>query len=141
MPQVDAMRPLSSRGRAMAELLALEAARRGAKPECIWHSGKLRAKQTAEAFWRTCNPLATFTAERGLQPMDPPEWMRDRFPGEPRHLMAVGHMPNLPRLLRLMVGEDPDSSSVSYPLNGVVALEAEGDRWIGRWRLDPGRGW
>ena len=63
--------PLSLTGRAWADRAALDAAGRGAHPAAIWHSGKLRARQTAEAFWRACNPLATFSAERGLQPGDP----------------------------------------------------------------------
>ena len=51
--------------------------RGGLKPDVIWHSGKLRARQTAEALWRHCNPLAEFSAARALQPDDPPEWIRD----------------------------------------------------------------
>jgi phosphohistidine phosphatase len=134
-PDVDARRPLSDRGRGAALLAADEAARRGAKPACIWHSGKLRARQTAEAFWKVCNPLATLTAERGLQPTDPPAWMHDRLKGETREIMLVGHMPNLPRLLRMLVGEDPDTSGVSFPLHGMVALEADGDRWKEIWKI------
>jgi phosphohistidine phosphatase len=72
-PEVDPQRPLSERGRAHAERLAGEAAARGVKPAAVWHSGKLRARQTAEPFWRACNPLAEFAAIRGLQPDDPPE--------------------------------------------------------------------
>lgn len=137
LPNVDPMRPLSDRGRAAAHLLGFDASRRGVKPECVWHSGKLRTRQTAEIFWRACNPFATLSAERGLQPTDPPEWMRDRFFGETHELMAVGHMPNIARLLRLLLGEDPDSSTTEFPLNGLVALEAAGDRWIEAWRLSP----
>ena len=65
-PDVDAQRPLSERGRMHAERLAVESARRGVKPEVVWHSGKLRARQTAEALWRACNPLTEFSATRGL---------------------------------------------------------------------------
>ena len=50
-PGVDPMRPLSSVGRAATERLAGLAAQRGVKPDVIWHSGKLRARQTAELFW------------------------------------------------------------------------------------------
>ena len=135
-PEVDPRRPLSERGQAAVLLLADEAARRGAKPEAIWHSGKLRARQTAEACWKMCNPLASMSAERGLQPTDPPEWMRERLCGETRHIMLVGHMPNLPRLLRLLVGEDSDTSSVTFPLHGLVALEPEADRWKEIWRIE-----
>ncbi len=76
-PDVDPMRPLSERGRAQVDALAREAGSRGAKPDVIWHSGKLRARQTAEAYWRCCNPLASFSAVRGLQPTDPTGWIVD----------------------------------------------------------------
>ena len=67
-PEVEPQRPLSAAGRIHAEALAAAAAARGVKPEVIWHSGKLRARQTAEPFLRLCNPLAEFAAIRGLQP-------------------------------------------------------------------------
>ena len=136
-PDIDPMRPLSDRGRASVLLLADEAARRGTKPEAIWHSGKLRARQTAEAFWKACHPFASLTAERGLQPDDPPHWMKDRLFGETRDLMLVGHMPHLAALLRQMTGGSTDTPTTGFPLHGMVALEAEGDRWKERWRIGP----
>src|SRR5206468_6287900 len=81
-PEVDPQRPLSTVGRASVDFLASQAAARGVRPELIWHSGKLRSKQTAEAFWRSCIPLAEFSATRDLQPGDDPAWIRDRLVGE-----------------------------------------------------------
>jgi phosphohistidine phosphatase len=136
-PAVDASRPLSGRGLGDVARLAEEAAARGAKPDVIWHSGKLRARQTAEAYWRACNPLAPFSAARGLLPDDPPIWMRDQLAEETRSIVVVGHMPHLPRLLRLLVTGDADTVSVNFPLHGCVALEADGGRWKEVWRLEP----
>jgi phosphohistidine phosphatase len=134
-PEVDAQRPLSQTGRAAVERLAAEAAARGAKPAVVWHSGKLRAKQTAEAFWRACNALAEFSATRDLQPDDPPLWIRDRLRGESRDILLAGHYPHLPRLLTTLIGDaDP------FPQHGVVALETndEGETWTEVWRLENG---
>lgn len=61
-PEVDPRRPLSAAGRAEVERIAAQAAGLGARPAVVWHSGKLRAKQTAEAFWRACNALAELSA-------------------------------------------------------------------------------
>ena len=135
-PAVDPMRPLSSVGLAGAARVAEGVAVRGAHPDVIWHSGKLRARQTAEAFWRACNPLATMTAVRGLQPDDPPSWMRDQLAGEERTIAVVGHMPHLPRLLAMLVSGSADLSGPSFPLHGCVALEPDGDRWREVWRID-----
>ena len=132
-PDVDPARPLSSVGRAATDRLASAVAARGVKPDAIWHSGKLRARQTAEFFWRACNPLASFTAERGLLPDDPPQWIRDRLAGEERSILIVGHMPYLPRLLATLTGSNADT--FSFPLHGCVALETAGDGWNEIWRL------
>ena len=134
-PGVDAMRPLSDQGRAAVLLLADAAARRGVKPEVIWHSGKLRARQTAEAFWKVCHPFAAMSAERGLQPDDPPAWMRDRLIGETPELMLVGHMPSLPRFLALLLGQRAEGSA-GFRLHGVVALEPAGDLSKETWRIE-----
>jgi phosphohistidine phosphatase len=135
-PDEDPQRPLSTRGRLMVDLLAHRAAAKGARPAVVWHSGKLRARQTAEAYWRACNPLAEFAATRGLQPMDPPDWLRDRLTAETRDVMLVGHMPYLPRLFRMLIGQDPDDSTLAFPLNGAVALaQDDAANWKEVWRL------
>ena len=133
-PDVDTQRPLSAVGRASVDRLANLAAQRGARPDIVWHSGKLRAKQTAEAFWRACNALAEFSATRDLQPNDSPQWIRDRLVGETRDILIAGHFPHLPRLLALLKGQ---GAEMHFPLNGVVALatEDEGETWKEIWRL------
>jgi phosphohistidine phosphatase len=137
-PDVDTRRPLSAEGRDAVERLAAAAAARGARPAIVWHSGKLRAKQTAEAFWRACNALAEFSASRDLQPDDPPEWMRDRLSGETRDVLIAGHFPHLPRLLTLLVASNAQSAT-SFPPHGVVALSSDdaGETWREAWRLGP----
>ena len=139
-PDVDPSRPLSDRGRRACERLAVDAAARGAKPSAVWHSGKLRAKQTAEIFWRACNALAAFSATRDLQPDDNPTWMRDRLRHEARDILIAGHFPHLPRLLAALHGSD-QSAPPEFPAHGVVALRTDddGQTWIEEWRLNPDR--
>ena len=134
---VDAQRPLSMTGRDQAERVGRAAAAKGARPEVVWHSGKLRARQTAEACWRSCNALAELSASRDLQPGDPPEAMRDRLRGETRDVMLVGHFPHLPRLLGLLTGGTDDPAV--FPLHGIVALvsDDEGTTWRELWRWAP----
>ena len=134
-PEVDSMRPLSEVGRAASARLAEAAAARGVSPEVVWHSGKLRARQTAELFWRACNPLAAFSAARGLQPTDPPLWMRDELAEDIRSILLVGHMPHLARLLQALCGGPLGSEALDFPLHGCVTLERHGDSWKQLWRL------
>ena len=134
-PDVDPQRPLSPLGRQAVERLAASAAGKGAKPQVVWHSGKLRAKQTAEAFWRACNPFAEFSATRDLRPEDSPQWMRDRLRAESRDVLIAGHYPHLPGLLALLL-----PGSHGFPQHGIVALvtEDEGETWTEEWRIEKG---
>ena len=136
-PEVDPMRPLSERGRRDIEAIAEQAAARGARPVVIWHSGKARARQTAEALWKRCNALAKLSAARGLQPTDPTSWIMDALTGETGDVMLVGHFPNLQRLLGLLRSGDPETSAQDFPQHGMVALEDTGEgRWSEKWRLE-----
>ncbi len=136
-PDVDLRRPLSEDGRLTSERTAAAAASRGVKPAVVWHSGKLRAKQTAEIYWRSCNALADFAASRDLQPDDRPMFMRDRLRHQPRDILLAGHFPHLPRLLALLTG-DAGSAPAAFPLHGIVALYTgdDGETWTEEWRMD-----
>jgi phosphohistidine phosphatase len=132
----DPRRPLSAVGLAGAARVAAKAASLGAKPDVVWHSGKLRAKQTGQEFWRACNALAEFSVSRDLQPDDPPQWIRDRLRAEARDIAIAGHFPHLPRLLALLTtgGE----AGVDFPINGIVALvsDDEGKTYREIWRIE-----
>ena len=136
--EVDAQRPLTAAGLGAVERLARETARRGAAPVEVWHSGKLRARQTGEASRQACNPTAAFTMVRGLRPADPSDILADRLAGETRDLLLVGHMPLIARLLRRLLARADERP---FPLHGIVALEPDpaGDvtRWRESWRLGP----
>lgn len=131
-PQVDAQRPLSTPGQAQAVRVAEAIRGHGFKPDAIWHSGKLRARQTAEACWRIVNPLADFKMVRGLRPEDSAGIIRDALLGETRDLLLVGHMPHLPALLSLLVG-----TPEGFPLHGAVTLQSGdgGESWREIWRV------
>lgn len=152
-PLRDPQRPLSARGRQQVEWLAREAANWHTHPVVIWHSGKLRARQTAEAYWRSCNPLAEFSATKWMQPGDPPR-IAGLLDVETRDVMLVGHMPHLDRLCRHLLAESVGESHSSvprsgpqtragsdaertFPIHGVVALEHTQTGWVERWRLIP----
>ena len=134
-PDIDHRRPLSTGGQVHVERIAAEAAARGANPGIVWHSGKLRAKQTAEAFWRACNPLAELSATRDLQPDDPPQWIAERLRAETRDILIAGHFPHLPRVFALLTASHDERA---FPLHGVVALSSDdqGATWTEAWRLE-----
>ena len=135
--EIDHTRPLSTVGLQQAELVARGAAQHGAKPGVIWHSGKLRARQTAEAWVRLVNPFAIFAAVRGLRPDDDPDMAATALVTEDRDVVLASHMPLLPALLHRLITGQHDRQSASFPLNGCVALERAGELWQARWTIAP----
>ena len=123
-PDVDPQRPVSTIGRRQADALALQLKAAGCVPAVIWHSGKLRARQTAEAMLRVCNPFAEFKMIRGLRPDDPPDWVRDLLTGESRDVMLVGHMPSLPAIASALAREPR-----TFPLHGALVLKRTDIGW------------
>jgi phosphohistidine phosphatase len=122
-PAVDAERPLSARGREQAAWVAAEAKRAGIRPTVIWHSGKLRARQTGEALLLACNPFARFQMVRGLLPDDRSDIIADAVEAEDQDVMVVGHMPHLPALaVRLAADAEP------FPLHGLIWFTRIGKR-------------
>jgi phosphohistidine phosphatase len=137
-PGVDAQRPLSPRGVAQARELADRAKALGCAPSAIWHSGKLRSRQTAEAFYRACSPMAEFKMVLGLRPDDPPQHVRDLLVGEGRDVLMVGHMPSIQEILQTLTNGEQSG----VPLNSMIALEREGDSgpFTRIWVLTPSEG-
>ena len=60
-PYEDPQRPLTEAGHEHARRLAELVKARGFVPSMIWHSGKLRGRQTGHAFLEVCAPFASFT--------------------------------------------------------------------------------
>jgi phosphohistidine phosphatase len=139
-PEVDPMRPLSRLGLAESASLASQAASRGISPDVIWHSGKIRALQTARLFRDACNPLAHVKAVRGLLPGDPAVWIFNELADDTRAIVLVGHMPHMAALLALLRGHADQTTTGDFPLHGCVALERQENGWIEVWRLGRGSG-
>jgi phosphohistidine phosphatase len=131
-PGIDPQRPLSPRGLAQAAWLAEQSRTRQIRPALIWHSGKLRSRQTAEAFLRACHPSASFRAVRGLLPDDPVAWLESAVALEDHDVLVVGHIPHLPALARALGAAAP------LPLHGMIAMERTTTvKYEQRWCLQP----
>ena len=122
-PDVDPQRPLSARGHDQAGRLAEGLHDRAIVPAVIWHSGKLRSRQTADAFLRR-SPFAEFRMVRGLRPEDSPAWIRTELMADTRDVLLVGHMPHIVDLAHALL-----PASAPVPLHGLVVFERDGDGW------------
>jgi phosphohistidine phosphatase SixA len=73
---------------------------------------------------------------RGLQPSDPTIWIVDAVSAESTDVMLVGHFPFMPLLLAHLLSGRQDAAPVSFPMNGIVALEELSGRWMESWRME-----
>jgi len=134
----DTQRPLSERGRAEAIRVASHAAKVGVRVSKIVHSGKLRARQTAEIFGQYLNPPKGVEEVKGLAPLDQPQEAREMIEGASEPLMVVGHLPHLSRLASLLVIGEPETGLINFRMAGIVCLtKTEEGGWRIRWILNP----
>jgi phosphohistidine phosphatase len=97
----DPKRPLSEKGRAEVEATAKKLKKEGAKVEEIWHSTKLRAKQTAEIVAQILGVKKIYEKE-GLTPFDNPAPVAELLKTTNKNILIAGHMPFLAELASLL---------------------------------------
>ncbi len=135
--EVDPDRPLTMRGKDETRRMA-EFIRSGVEAERILHSGKTRAKQTAEIFAEHLDLKEGVEAAEGLDPLEDPQLWAKRLEGEDRNLMLVGHLPHLSRLASLLLCGDPQREVIRFRNSGVVCLERDDQgRWSLQWMVTP----
>lgn len=132
-------RPLSERGREEVTRVAEFAAQAGLHLAEIRHSGKLRAKQTAEIFGEHLAPANGVAVLTGIGPKDDPAPIGRAFAEEDDDVMLVSHMPFLERLAaHLMAGEPSTRPLVHFEKGGIVCFERTADgSYSLAWAMTP----
>jgi phosphohistidine phosphatase len=133
----DPARALTAAGREEVERVARAAAAAGVRAASILHSGKARARQTAEIFAEHLKPADGVHAVAGLAPKDEPKAIRERVVRADEPLMLVGHLPHLGRLAALLVADTTEREVVAFRNAAVVCLEGQEGRFAVRWILTP----
>ncbi|MBI4467435.1 MAG: phosphohistidine phosphatase SixA [Acidobacteria bacterium] len=141
----DPQRGLTDDGRRRVERMAEFLAPLELALDRIEHSGKLRARQTAEILAAQLHPRKGIVEVAGLAPNDDIEPVRLRLeresknlPAGRRGLMLVGHLPHLSRLASRLLGHEAGRAVVQFQMGGVVRLDQdEAGRWVLCWALVP----
>jgi phosphohistidine phosphatase len=129
----DPERPLSERG--VHDVQKVANFIYGVDVEDIFHSGKLRARETAEIMGRK---LAVRVEKKdGLTPMDPPILWAERLTSMEMDTMLVGHLPHLGKLAALLLVGDPEADVVEFRQGGIVCLRREKGKWTLQWMVVP----
>ncbi|UCH11099.1 MAG: phosphohistidine phosphatase SixA [Fidelibacterota bacterium] len=132
-------RPLSDKGRAevsrVAEFIRDQTQVRVTR---IIHSGKLRARQTAEILEDYLQTSGGITESDGLAPLDDPTMWVQRLKDTDADIVLVGHLPHLSQLAALLLTGDAEQPVVAFQMGGIVCLgRNEEGAWSLRWMLVP----
>ncbi len=137
----DPNRPLTEIGRQEIKQTGSLAADRGMEGiKNIFHSGKARAKETAELLAEHTNPDSKPEEAEGLKPKDDPKIWIDRLNGGEfaDDVAIVGHMPHVARLATHLLCKEKDDEFFDPHSASVFCLEQdENKKWTLQWMLSP----
>jgi len=136
--KIDLARPLSEKGRQDIKKIASYVSQLNIKVYKIFHSLKLRARQTAEILSENLKPIKGISEIDGLAPLDDPNIWAERLKDIPDDIVLVGHLPHLGKLSSLLLCGNADKNVVSFKMAGIVCLKKDDTgAWFLQWMLTP----
>lgn len=134
--ETDPERPLTGKGTADVQKVANLLAQAGFRVGLVWHSGKARARQTAELVGKTL--AARQIDERGdLGPKDAVEPVEAALKDLNADVAVVGHLPFLSKLAGRLLAGSEEAEPIAFEKGGIVCLEKTTGSWHITWMVVP----
>lgn len=131
-------RPLTARGRRDVGRIAACLEKAGCRVDRVVHSGRVRARQTAELLSSSVGPQGRVEEMRiGLQPDDATDILLRAAVGWADDVMVVGHQPFMGRMAAHLLCGDPEVSLAIVKTGCVLCCERVGGRWALCWMIEP----
>src|SRR4030043_118781 len=134
----DPDRSLKEAGKATTHAMAKVAAAFNIPVSQICHSGKTRARQTADIFSKYLEPSEGVTEIKALNPNDDVTKIAPEL--DPAlNTMLVGHLPFMERLVSYLITGSQDKSIIKFQTGGIVCIDRieKSDSWYIKWALMP----
>ncbi|MBP1739190.1 MAG: phosphohistidine phosphatase SixA [Deltaproteobacteria bacterium] len=131
---VDPNRPLSADGREEVERVAAHLRKAGVAVKRVCHSGKTRAKETAQILAEHLGD-GNIDEVPGMNPNDNVIEFAAGLKGD--NTMYVGHLPHLGKLVSYLVAGDDQAGAVKFVNGGVVCVEKDSSGYHMEWYLKP----
>jgi phosphohistidine phosphatase len=136
--QVDPERPLSELGRSDVGRVADFLKRAGIRVTRVVHSGKTRARQTAELLAAAVAHAGDAGSRSGIDPLDPVEPVAEEAASWSQDVMLVGHLPFMGRLASRLISPGGQLEAVAFQPGSVVCVEREAEgSWTLAWMIRP----
>lgn len=135
---VDPEKGLSEQGIAEVTRIAASAKKYGVQIAEIIHSGKKRARQTAEIFAAELLQKGGVKEGLGMKPLDDVTQFANSIDTK-KWVMYVGHLPFMERLTAYLVTGSSRQPVFRFQNSGVVCLNQNPDTkfWVITWSLMP----
>jgi len=133
----DPQRGITQNGKGVTEKMADYFKRLKPGVREIWHSGKLRARQTANIMAGSIGLKEKLIEKAGLAPMDDVLKIKEQLTAIEDNLMVVGHLPHLARLSSVLLSGDQGAGLIRFSNSAIVCLECEGRQWQLAWMVVP----
>ncbi|MBN2078790.1 MAG: phosphohistidine phosphatase SixA [Spirochaetes bacterium] len=134
----DPERTLTDQGRLDVSRIAEVARGYRVKVNAVMHSGKTRARQTAEIFADILGPSIPLYVEAEMGPKDDAAAFAARLDNTADR-MYVGHLPFMERLTSFLVGASIERPVFRFQNGGILCLDLlpETGLWVIKWALMP----
>jgi len=130
----DPERPLSEAGiqqtRSVADRLSIS----NTPVSRIFHSGKLRAAQTAEIF-ASALAVSTLSIADQLSPNDDVRLLANNLNED--NALYIGHLPHLEKLVSFLVTGNNEHNIIKFQNSAVVCLEKNNKQYHIEWYITP----
>ena len=131
-------RPLSDQGLADIRKVASLIKPLEISVEHIWHSGKLRAEQTAEILAGSISVIKDCSAHNNLRPNGDVTAIADEIEAYDADLMIVGHLPFLANLASLLVSGREFTNVIAFDAGSIICLNrSDPGQWQIEWTITP----
>ena len=136
--EADPDRPLSAQGRDDVGRVAGLLAQRDVRPERVFHSGKTRARETADALAAVLPRVGEAASIAGIDPNDPVEAFARSVGDWQEDTVVVGHQPFMGRLVSFLLTGDPAIETVGFSPGSAACLKRnENGAWALNWMIRP----
>ena len=134
----DPQKGLSQEGVAETERIAQVAKGHAVRVSKITHSGKTRARQTAEIFEAALKPSGGIHERSGLNPLDDVTVFAETIDNT-EDIMLVGHLPFMERLAAYLITGSFEKPVFKFQNSGIVCLDKDPGTgsWMIKWTLMP----
>ncbi|MDH4128435.1 MAG: phosphohistidine phosphatase SixA [Spirochaetota bacterium] len=134
---IDSLRSLSKQGETDIKKVSNYIKNLNINVKTIYHSGKLRAEQTAIELSKNIISETGIEARNDLNPMDNVESIIEFISNETDDIMLVGHLPFMNILAASLTGKSEHDDNIQFPTACLIHLQRLGSGWQLKLRISP----